>query len=174
MKKNQIALIIILIMLFNLGCQTNKNKEKSNKNQASIKYEGVYTYGDDPDNGAVGSIIIYPESEDSYLFYIELSRGAPSYNMGSLYDRITIKSNKGVYQAKNEENAIKCDFSIEFSGDKLTITTQNGAYDCGFGANVIVDGEYYKVKDANFDHFVDLERIEYHFNQTKPEDYNKM
>lgn len=45
----------------------------------TAKYAGVYTYGDTTEYGA-GSIIIYPESDTTVLFYFETNRGAPSYH----------------------------------------------------------------------------------------------
>jgi hypothetical protein len=91
--------------------------------------------------------------------------------MGNLYDRVKIKSNKGIYYFKDPENDNSCSFSFAFTNNKLTIKTVNNEYDCGFGGNVTVDGEYYKVKNAKFDHFIDMTGTKYFFEKTKPEDY---
>lgn len=174
MKRNPITVIIILMVFLNLSSQTNNTKEITENNFQTTKYAGVYKYGDSPEKGPTGQIIIYPESDDSLLFYIDISRGAPSYNMGNLYDRVKIKSNKGIYYVKYEENDNACNFSFVFTGDKLTIKTVNGGNDCGFGGNVSVDGQYYKVKNAKFDYFIDMTGEKYFFNKTKPEDYAKI
>jgi hypothetical protein len=165
MKRNSIAVIIILMTILNISCQ--------NTNLKTAKYAGVYEYGDSPENGPTGQITVYPESDDSILFFMDISRGAPSYNMGNLYDRVKIKSNKGTYYAKYEYGENPCNFSLFFSGDKLIIKTKKNGYDCGFGGNVIADGVYNKVKSAEFDSFMDMTGEKYFFNKTKPEDYAK-
>jgi hypothetical protein len=50
---------------------------------ATAKYLGIYSYGDDVEKGKTGTVFIYPETDSTILFYIDLNRGAPSYNMGS-------------------------------------------------------------------------------------------
>src|ERR1044071_2763340 len=56
---------------------------------------GVYAFGTDPDREAVGSVIIYPESDSTFLFDIDFNRGAPSYNMGLLEGRGKIIGDTG-------------------------------------------------------------------------------
>jgi hypothetical protein len=174
MKTKLIAAIIILMAFLNLSCQTNNKKVSTGITLQVAQYAGVYSYGASPEKGPTGQITIYPESDDSILFYIDISRGAPSYNMGNLYDRVTIKSNKGIYNVRYDENDNPCSFSFVFTSDKLTIKTENDGFDCGFGGNVSVDGVYYKVKNAKFDHFIDMTGTTYFFNKTKPEDYAKI
>lgn len=174
MKRNSIDFIIILIAFLNLSCQKNNKKDIGDNNLQTAKFAGVYKYGDSPEKGPTGQITIYPESDNSILFYIDISRGAPSYNMGNLYARVKIKSNKGIYYVKYEENENPCSFTLVFTKDKLTIKTAKDGYDCGFGGNVIVDGKYYKVKNAKFDNFIDMTGTKYFFAKTKPEDYEKI
>ena len=168
MKKNPIVIIIIFMVSLNVSCQTNKKKINNNLN--TTKYAGVYEYGDNPENGPTGKIIIYSESHGTLLFFIDICKGSPSYNMGNLYDRVKIKSDKGIYYSKD----YACSFSFIFTKNKLILKTINDCYDCPFGGNVSVDGEYYKVKNAVFDHFIDMKRKKYFFIKTKPEDYAKI
>ena len=174
MKRNSIAFIIILIAFLNLSCQKNNKKDITNNNLQTAKYAGVYEYGDSPEKGPTGQITVYPESDNTILFYLDISDGAPSYNMGNLYARVKIKSNKGIYYTKYEEYENACKFSFVFAGDKLTLKTINGCSDCEFGGNVFVDGKYNKVKNTKFDHFIDMTGKKYFFNRTKPEDYAKI
>ncbi len=174
MTKNSIAVILILMAFLCLSCQTNNKKKTIGITLQTTKYAGVYSYGVSPEKGPTGQITIYPESDDSILFYIDISRGAPSYNMGNLYDRVKIKSNKGMYYVRYEENENPCSFSFVFTSDKLIIKTEKNGFDCGFGGNVSVDGEYYKVKNAKFDHFIDMTGTKYFFSRTKPEEYAKI
>lgn len=152
--------------MLNISCQ--------NSNLETAKYAGVYKYGDNPENGPTGQITVFPESDDTILFFMDISRGAPSYNMGNLYDRVKIKSDKGTYYTKFEYSESPCNFSLSFSDNKLTIRTKKNGYDCGFGGNVTADGEYFKVENAEFDSFIDMTGEKYFFNKTKPEEYAKI
>jgi hypothetical protein len=174
MKRNSIAVLLILMAFLNICCQNNTKKETTDHRLKTAKYAGVYNYGDSPEKGPTGQITVYPESDDFILFYIDISRGAPSYSMGNHYDRVKIKSNKGIYYIKYEENDNPCSFSFVFAGDQLIIKTVKEGSECGFGGNVFVDGEYYKVKHAKFDHFIDMTGTKYFFAKTKPEDYAKI
>jgi hypothetical protein len=174
MKLRSLPLLFILMTFLNVSCQSYNKKEATGNTIPKATFAGVYKYGDSPEDGPTGMITVYEESDESILFYIDISRGAPSYNMGNLYDRVKIKSNKGVYYFKEGENDKPCSFSFVFTDNKLTIKTINDGYDCGFGGNVIVDGEYYKVINAKSDSFTDMTGTKYFFEKTKPEDYAKI
>ena len=166
MKRKSIVVILILLSILQLSCDNAKLE--------TAKYAGVYSFGNNPDHGPTGQITVYPESDHTILFFMDISRGAPSYNMGNLYGSVKIKSNKGTYYAKYEFNEKPCSFSLFFSGNKLMIETIKDCYDCGFGGNVIADGVYKKVQNAKFDSFIDMTGKKYFFNKTKPEDYAKI
>jgi hypothetical protein len=136
------------------------------------KYDGVYRYGDPFGEGPNGQVIIFEESDSSLLFYIDISLGSPSYNMGTLYDRIVIKDGKGVFLSREfENNKSSCKWSFTFSKKILTVATIGNNYECGFGGNVRVDGNYKKVKKLKQDFFIDPHGVKYFFSKTKPEDY---
>ncbi len=164
----------LLTILFILLSFSSNGQTKNQKALKMSQYAGVYQYGTTPENGPTGQITVYPESNNMYLFYVDISRGAPSYNMGNLYGRITINHNKGTYSFKDAENDLSCSFSFTFIGNKLIVKTINSKYDCGFGGNVFVDGEYKKVKNAKFDYFIDITGKKYYFKKTKPEEYAKI
>ena len=63
----------------------------TNQLHSTIKYTGTYQLGDDIEKERIGTITIYPETDTTVLFYIDLNRGAPSYNMGQLYGRLKVK-----------------------------------------------------------------------------------
>jgi hypothetical protein len=54
---------------------------------ATTKYGGTYSFGDNAEKGPVGHLSVYPESDSSLLFYLDVNKGAPSFNMGMLLGR---------------------------------------------------------------------------------------
>ena len=52
---------------------------------------GSYSFGISPDSGRTGHLDIYMETDSSIIFCFNLSRGAPSYNMGYLVGRAIVK-----------------------------------------------------------------------------------
>ena len=56
-------------------------KPKKTKSLLTEKNAGIYSYGD-LEKTRIGTIFIYPETDNSILFNIDLNRGAPSYNIG--------------------------------------------------------------------------------------------
>jgi hypothetical protein len=172
-KKSLIVLITIMIWTSFVG-QTNNKNVTSIHNLKTSKYAGVYQYGISPEKGPTGMITIYPESDDTILFFLDISRGAPSYNMGNMYDRVKIKSGKGVYFNKFEDYDNNCKFSFIFSNNTLVIKTIDNSMDCGFGGNVFADGKYKKTSSAKYDRFTDMTGKIYYFSKTKPADYEKI
>ena len=138
-------------------------------------YDGVYRYGDPSGDKPNGQIVIFTESDSSLLFYIFISRGAPSFNMGTLYGRVIIKDGKGVFSYDEfEYKGQACKFAITISKDTLSIATIGKNYECGFGGNVFADGIYKKVKNLKQDFFIDPHGGKYYFKETKPEQYDEI
>jgi hypothetical protein len=66
---------------------------KTNKQLMTTKYAGVYK----AEKGTIGSVTVYPETDSTILFYIDIGQRAPSFNLGQLYDRLIIKDGEGIY-----------------------------------------------------------------------------
>ena len=92
---------------------------------------------------ASGTVLVYPETDNTILFYVDLNRGAPSYNMGSLFGRLKIEDDKGTFETQDKG----CRWTMKFLNNTLTIATIEKSYDCGFGYGVTVD-ETYKRKST--------------------------
>jgi hypothetical protein len=142
--------------------------QASNK---TFKYAGTYSYGADIEKGGTGTFLIYPETDSTILFYVYLNRGAPSYNMGSLYGRVIIKEDSGIFYSKFDYSNQGCAWTLKFSTSKLIVKTLEG--DCGFGGAVYADGDFRKVSKKVDDHFEDMEGKIIYFKSTKPEEYYK-
>ncbi len=137
----------------------------------TLKYGGTYSYGSNVEKGRIGTIYIYPETDSTILFYIDLNRGAPSYNTGYLYGRVIIKNDNGTFYTKIDPAENGCKLIFKFSRSKLTI--QSIEVNCGFGGLVYADGEFKKISKKPLDYFEDVEGKKVYFKTTKPEEYNK-
>lgn len=51
----------------------------------TLIYAGSYSFGSNVEKRSVGSLIVYPETDSTILFYFQGNKGAPSYNIGQLY-----------------------------------------------------------------------------------------
>ena len=176
MKKTLIVLLLLGAVIWSIGCKTKSDKEPASHKSNTLNYAGIYeygAYGDSTQTGASGQIIIYAESTDTILFYLDVSIGAPSYNMGSIYDKCHIASDKTTFHRKFDYCNNSCEWSLNFSDTTVTIETINNAYDCGFGGNVIADGVYKKVSSEQPDHFEDMYGNKIYFAKTQPANYSK-
>lgn len=146
---------ILWLSFCGLGLMTNDYSSKL----LTSKYAGLYSYGTDIEKGGIGTILIYPETDSTVLFYIDLNRGAPSYNMGSLYGRVKITDGKGTFYAKTDLTDQGCKWSFQFNDNSLVIKTIDDQYECGFGGLVYADGTYNRTSTKTPEYFENGEGI---------------
>ena len=161
---------IIIFLFLTTICFGQKKSSQVNE-LLTTKYSGDYRYGTDIEKGKIGNIIIYPETDNTILFYIDLNRGAPSYNMGSLYGRVKINNDKGIFYTKSDYAEKGCKWTFHFTENNLIIETVNQESNCGFGYAVFADGEYKRKSTKHKEFFENMEGIKIHFKTTKPEEY---
>ncbi len=137
----------------------------------TVKYAGVYSFGKNVETGPVGSVTIYPESDTTVLFYIDICRGAPSYNLGQLYGRLKMKNGKATFYTKETLDKKGCKWIITISDSLLTIRTLDKCDECNFGANVYADNQYTRKERKIPIYFVDGHNHKIYFNKTSPENY---
>ncbi len=131
--------LIVVITIF--SCGNTDNGKSIAEPKSSLNIGGTYSFGEDVEKGAVGSVIVYPLTDTSALFFLDVCRGAPSYNLGHLLGQMTIKDNVGTY-AEIDSDYMDCVLKFEFNKDELIVTTEEGHYDCGFGHAVYADHIY--------------------------------
>ncbi|HEY2722344.1 MAG TPA: hypothetical protein VGI82_11495 [Chitinophagaceae bacterium] len=137
----------------------------------TMKYAGYYSYGKNI-RDKTGGVIVYPETDSTILFCIDLNRGVPSYNMGFAYGRLKIIKDGGIFYEKPDSAGSGCKWLFVFSKKNLTIRTLDHQYECGFGAGVFADGDFKRASSKIFEFFEDNEGRKFYFRQTSPEDYN--
>lgn len=159
-------------LLFAITMFSNVNAQVNRKYPKTVIYAGYYSIGTDIKKGRVGSVTVYPETDSTILFYVEANRGAPSYNMGQLYGRLTLVNGKGIFYS-NPDNAEKsCKFSCTFQSDHLILETIDNEDNCGFGFDVYVDGRF-KRKTKNVPHYFEDETgRKVYFKKTPPENWD--
>lgn len=128
-------------------------------------YKFVYTrnnIGDSP----YGILKIHKCKNGTYLFYLELGRGSPDYNSGSLYGRLIRKKGRLEYIPRDTND---CKLSIVKSGKRITVTTVSG--ECGFGYGVYADHAFPLKDKINPPYFINMKADTIFFDKTSPEDY---
>ncbi len=150
----------------------------SDSNPAALKtnvYAGEYRYKPDPadikydDNGDVlygdgaGSVLVYPISNTSIAFYLDKTRGAPSYNMGQLYGIAIANTIPGTFQYSEIGDDYQCKFNLIFSDSGLTIVTVDDNYECGYGNGIISDDVYPKESSTVPEKYIDGQGDTYYF-----------
>ncbi len=127
-------------------------------------YDGIYSYGTTPDSGRVGVVYVYQNSDSTLLFYLELNRGAPSYNSGAIRGQMNIYSpGEADYTLIAEDDYFNCSMNFWFVNDSLYIRTNDQADDCGYGYGVHSSGDFKKIESKRPESFADREGNEYLF-----------
>ena len=123
-----------------------------------LEYGGTYTFGSHSDGGRFGIIYVHPNSDSTLLFYLELSRGAPSYNSGAMLGQMNIKSpEKGNFTMSKKNDMYNCSLSFYFSNDSLSIHTNGEADVCGLGHAVYPEGDFKKTIKEIPEYFINGE-----------------
>ncbi|MDB5271854.1 MAG: hypothetical protein JWO58_221 [Chitinophagaceae bacterium] len=164
--------ILLLVFLF-LSLSSYGQTSTASSKLLTSAYAGVYSYGKHIEKERTGSIIIYPETDSTILFYIDLNRGAPSYNMGTLYGRAVMKDGRGLFYEKYNYSDSGCQWGFVFERNTLLLSTINNQYECGFGFGVFSDGIYKRHATTVIPYFESMEGERIFFNETKPETFNK-
>jgi hypothetical protein len=129
------------------------------------QYAGKYSYGyGEGAKNYGGSIIVYPETDTTVLFFIDIY----SRNIGQKYGRLLIKNNNGTFE-NNEDGC--CKWRVTFETIKLAIVTLDNCYDCEFGNGIVADHEYKLVDSTTPKFFIDGHGDKIYFSETKPENY---
>ncbi|MGV8137822.1 MAG: hypothetical protein AB2L20_21645 [Mangrovibacterium sp.] len=165
----RLLLLIGLLTTTIFGFAQTKNA----KSVLTEKYSGIYSFGENVEKGPVGSVTVFAETDTTILFFIDICRGAPSYNLGQLYDRLKIENGKGIYFSKYDFDEKGCKWQVTIGDNTLTIKTLEDCYECGFGGNVIADNKFIRKDLTRPEFFTDGHGHEIFFGKTSPENYLK-
>lgn len=141
-----------------------EHTQLNSESNLTTNFEGTYQYGTDIENGPVGRVTIYQSNDSSALFYLDICRGAPSYNLGQILGELSIEGNKGIY---NED----CSLLFEFHDDQLKIQTDDKNSECGFGHAVYADNSYKLINRTKPKFFIDGQGDTIYFEGLTVENY---
>jgi hypothetical protein len=109
---------------------------------------GTWTWGGDVKE-AGGTLVVIDEAGGT-RFQLQLSRGAPSYNMGFLEGALTVEEGRAIYRSQDGA----CAIAFAFARETVVVKQERGSdADCGFGHAVSADGTYRRIsrKKPKFD-----------------------
>jgi hypothetical protein len=136
------------------------------KEYATSKYKGIYGFDFSKEvEGNQGLLLIYPESDTSVLFHVDVCIGAPSYNLGIETGRLIVKNDSALYQPAEYESTCKINFY--FKENEIKLATASGFGECGFGMNVYADATYKLVKKVTPKYYNNGENTNYNFRDFK-------
>jgi hypothetical protein len=95
-------------------------------------------------SGAGGKLLLYPESDSTLLFYVEVNRGAPTNNKGSLFGTLLLTNNKGIVILNGPNGLPQCKLSFQIEKKYVDIRTLENLGDCGFQAGVTADNRFFR------------------------------
>jgi hypothetical protein len=161
-----------LTLLFSVIIITAPAQKTDTLFKKTCRFAGVYSYGKNVEKERVGSLTLFAETDSTLLFYIDLNRGAPSYNIGALYGRVVIVNDTGIFYRKSGYTDSGCKWQFTWHKNKVTIKTLDGQYSCDFGYGVFGDGVFRKYGPQK-NSFINMEAKEIDFRVTKPENYQE-
>jgi hypothetical protein len=136
-------------------------------------YSGTYSFGTDIEKEAVGRAIVYPETDSTILFFIDICKGAGSASIGQLYGRLIIKDGQGIYFSKRTSEKKGCKWKMVIDKNILSIKTLNDCNECGLGHSISADNQYKRKFEGIPSYFTDMEGRKVYFDKTPPENYSR-
>lgn len=183
--KNYISVLVALLAIIGFtNCTNAPNNADEETTEAATapasdagtvatystsKFGGTYSFGDDAEKGTVGHLYVFPESDSSLLFYLDVNKGAPSYNMGILLGRMVMMNGVATYFKKEDYQEKGCKLQFSFQDNAVIVTTVKGFEECEFGNGVVVDNNYAKKGSDVPAFFINAEGDTIQFSSAKPE-----
>ncbi len=150
-KMTGLIFFLTLISIVVSGQTSKKQKEL-----LTYKFGGSYGYGGHRDHPS-GSLIIYPETDSTVLFYLSASRGKPSFNSGSLYGRMRVNQSTGLYSNNFSFSDENCKLTFQFFHKSIVVKTIEDSGGCGYGNGVQSDGTFKMISSYIPSYFETLE-----------------
>lgn len=107
---------------------------------ADVTGKYSYFYGND---GGSGLLEVQQIGKNKVAITFDCIRGGPSYNMATIDKNVIQLSGNQVVYSNTEYG--KCKFKIIFLQNGANVEYVDDSYDCGFGNNATVSGNYVKI-----------------------------
>lgn len=167
--KLKAAIIFSLLFSLVIGACNNtslNDKQESTdtvpvaKKATKTTIGGTYAYGTNLEKEAVGKLMVYPLGDSTALFYLDVNRGAPSYNMGLLAGKLIYKESTWTYEGD-------CKLIFDFSPGEVQVSTVKEQANCGFGNGVTANHVYQLTNNAVPEFYVTGEGDTVYFKNLK-------
>ncbi len=159
---------VLGLFIASVTCSAKTTQKEFNN---TTKFAGSYSVGD-VENGARTRFIIYPETDSTVLFFVDVCKGG-SASISQLYGRALLKNGQGIYTSKKIGDKKSCKFKMTFENDTLTIKTLDACYSCGLGPDIHLDSRYERKINVVPAYFTNAEGRKVYFDKTSPEGYSK-
>ncbi|GGF04197.1 hypothetical protein SAMN05443634_10274 [Chishuiella changwenlii] len=124
---------------------------------------GTYSFGTNLEKGAIGKVYVYPITDSTAVFYLDVSEGAPDYMLTTLYGEMLVKDNVGTYDSKKDKQGAEqygdalsnCVMKFEFKQGELTIKPKEKG--CGFGKDASVYSTYKLINETTPKYFENVQ-----------------
>jgi hypothetical protein len=106
-----------------------------------VAVTGTYSLVRGKDAGCIFEVAAV--AADSVRLQLSCNRGAPSYNMGNLDERLALHASELIFQTT--EFGGRCVLRFRFLRRRAIVTQEADNTACGFGYGVYADGTYRRV-----------------------------
>ena len=96
-------------------------------------------------DGYRGEIRVSRIGADSVVLSLEVIKGAPGYNSGSVYDTLFYRNNQCVYTTPEYDSTCKMTFLFNKRGVQVSQESADMHSNCGFGGGVNANGFYRRI-----------------------------
>jgi hypothetical protein len=161
-----LAVLAVLIIVNSSDTDTDIAQNSITVEQDAISLEGIYRVESTRAENSFKQVIVYPYTKSEVRIYLELNKGAPSYNSGALYISLDINDEgRGTYI--NEYDS--CELIFMFTEELLEIEGDliQGS-ECGFGGNVYATSAYFKINNKSPEEFTTRFGKTYRFRDYSP------
>jgi hypothetical protein len=143
MKKKVLSFLALGFFMLSACTPKPNSKEKNMENlQNQVNADEAQTVtgtwgwsGENESGGYLKTI----QRGNKVQFQLEIYRGAPSYNSGSIDGEFDINGSTGAF---NSTEFGVCEILFDFQKSKVVLTQPSDKTDCGFGHGVYPDGTY--------------------------------
>jgi hypothetical protein len=132
---------LVLLICFSGSAQTNLTGAYG----YSLPVEGDAPK-DEKNNGPEGSLVLVRLDGNKYRFWLDVSKGWPSYNQGVTDGTITFKNDTASFDNSYEDADYPCILKFKAKGNTININSMSTSFNCGFGNGVVADGDYARLK----------------------------
>lgn len=138
-------LFFAAFLLFSCSLLAYSQQDLTGAYGYSLKPTGN-TGNDKQATGPAGKLVLLKMEENKYRFWLDVTIGWPSYNVGETDGTISFVNDTASFDNTFEDAGNPCILKFKRTGTTISINSQSSSFNCGFGNQVHADGEFTKLK----------------------------